>query len=257
VAACGRLGFNARSDDGGDGRTDTAGASGYHATAVRFAPASNAYLDDLSLANVSNGPKGTLSIWIHFNGSDGTQQFVAGVGGMYGLLRTASNQFRLNFVNCSNAAVVDMYTQGTYTMSSGWVHVLTSWDGTTANGQIYVNDVSDRAAAATLNNDNGCFTSPVWGIGGVVNNQLNADLGDFYVNLTTYVDLTVAANRRLFSDAAGKPVDLGPSCNLPTGSTPTACFTGPVTMWNIDKGTAGGFSAGGGGLTAAQTSPSD
>jgi hypothetical protein len=243
--------------DASTGQPADASSPTYHASAVRFAPASNDYLDDLALSGVVDTPRGTLSAWIHFNGGDGTQQFLAGVGAMYGLMRTATNQLRVYFVNCSNSAIVDLYTQGAYTTSSGWLHILTSWDGALGSAQIYVNDVSDLAAGALLLNDLGCFAAPGWGIGGFVSNQLDADVSDFYANLTMYIDLTVPANRLLFADGSGKPADLGPSCNLPTSLTPTGCFTGSAPSWNINKGTAGGFSSGGPALTAAPTSPSD
>jgi hypothetical protein len=68
---------------------------------------------------------------------------------------------------------------------------------------------------------------------------------------------TKAANRRLFDNGTGKPIDLGPTCNVPTGTQPCLCLTAAGSSWNVDKGSCAGFTSVGGALTVAPTSPSD
>jgi hypothetical protein len=254
LAGCGRLGFDAPGDTIGDG---SQAGSGYHATAVRFTTAANNYLYDAALLNTGDSPSGTLSVWIHFTGGDGVQQSIAVGSAIGGLFRTATNQFRFYGPSCLTITVVNMYSAGRYTTSSGWVHLLAAWDGATGSTQIYVNDVSDLAAGPTVTNGAICYASTPWGIGGTSAGALNADVADFYANLGTFIDLSVTANRRKFDDGNNKPIDLGSTCSNPTGSPPTACFVGAPASWPTNKGIAGGFTDEGPVLTLAPTSPSD
>ncbi len=242
-----------------DGAPGADGAAGYHATAVRFEEAGNDYLSTGMLANTSDSPRGTYSIWVHFNAGDGKQQLlsVAQVIGVGGVLRRADNHFELVLRSCTASLLLDMQSEGIYTTASGWVHLLASWDVSAGRAQLYVNDVSDLAASTTINSGNICYASLKWGFGGLSSGQLDADVADVYAVLGTSIDLDVEAKRRRFSDAAGKPVDLGDQCQNPTTSIPTGCFIGNVATWNTNKGTGAGFTLNGDGLAPAPTSPSD
>jgi hypothetical protein len=132
-----------------------------------------------------------------------------------------------------------------------------AWNASAHVAQVYVNDVPDLASGATVNNDTNCYVLAAWGIGGVSSAELDADVADLYANFNVFLDLSVPANHRLFDDGAGHPVDLGPTCNAPTNSTPNICDTGSASTWHINQGVAGGFNNGGPALTVAPTSPSD
>lgn len=134
--------------------------------------------------------------------------------------------------------------------------MLASWDLDAGNADLYVNDVSDRMLT-TLTAGSICYIANQWGISGIGNGTLDADVADVYVEQGVYLDLSVVANRRKFRTAAGKPVDLGPMCTGPTGIRPIKCFTGAVAAWGTNKGYGGGFTTQGDGLTNAPTSPSD
>ena len=265
LGACGRIGFDTQSasdapivsgDAPGDASPD---GPGYRATAVRFETAGNDYIWTGFLANTTNSAQGTYSVWLHFNGGDDQLQFlsVAQVVGIGGVLRAANNHFQLVLPNCAAITVLDMQTENAYTSTSGWVHLLASWDLAAGRADLYVNDVADRAANPGMLPGNVCYASLKWGIGGLVTGALDADVADLYASLGTYVDLDVEANRRLFRDAAGKPVDLGADCSGPTGAAPTGCFVGDFESWNTNKGTGAGFVLEGDGLVVAPTSPSD
>lgn len=265
LAACGRVGFADLSDapvpDGSrDAASDvTTDASHYRVTAVRFATAANNYMFAGSLANTTDSPRGTYSVWLRFHAGDGQLQMlsVAQVVGIGGVVRTAANQFELLMQDCLAVPLLDMRSVGTYTAASGWVHLLASWDVTANRAQLYVGDVVDEQANPGIVAGNICYASLRWGIGGLGSGQLDADVAELYADLGTSLDLTIDANRRAFSDAAGKPVDLGPRCSGPTGHMPTGCFTGEVATWFTNQGTGAGFVVGGGDLAEAPTSPSD
>jgi hypothetical protein len=96
-----------------------------------------------------------------------------------------------------------------------------------------------------------------WGVGGLDPAQLDAEVADLYASLGTFVDITIEANRRKFSDVTGKPVSLGDDCSKPTGAVPTACFIGAAPTWHMNKGIVAGMTLSGDGLVAATDSPSD
>src|ERR1043165_6340053 len=82
ASACGRLGFdfhNADSHDassaGADATMDDSpdGKPAYRAVPVRFDPAGGDYMYTGFLQNTVDSPRGTLSMWLHFNGADGQQ----------------------------------------------------------------------------------------------------------------------------------------------------------------------------------------
>lgn len=230
---------------------------GYHATAVHFD--GNSYLTAAMLANTAGSPRGTISMWLHFNGGDATQQglVIAQVIGTGGLARTASNHIDVTLRSCNGPTLLDMTSSDTYASTSGWVHLLAAWDVSAGKAQLYINDVADRTPNPTIVSGDICYSAFRWGIGGLSSGELQADVADLYAALGTFIDLDIPTNRRMFRSAAGKPVDLGTGCSIPTGALPTGCFTGNVLGWNVNKGTGGGFTVDGDALSTAPTSPSD
>lgn len=264
LCACGRLGFDALAqpdsavDD--DAAIDApADAPTYRANAVSFVRTEGDYLWTSFLANTVSSNKGTFSIWLHFRGGDAQQQLlaVAQVVGIGGVLRESSNRFRFFMQNCAAVPLLDMQSVGTYTSLSGWVHVLASWDLGNNKANLYINDVDDRAANPGILDGAICYASIKWGIGGLVDGQLEADVADLYAALGTYIDLSQTANRRKFIDEQKRPVFLGPGCVAPTGAAPTGCFVGDTAAWFTNQGAGGGMIVQGNGLATAPSGPSD
>ncbi len=79
------------------------------------------------------------------------------------------------------------------------------------------------------------------------------DIGHFYLNLTEFIDFTVAGNRAKFANG-GQPVDLGTQGALPTGRRPEYYGDGNGAAWN-NQGTAT-FGTLTGALTASSPAPS-
>jgi hypothetical protein len=232
---------------------------GYHATAVRFDPAGGDYLTTAALAGATTSDKGTFSVWLHFNGHDGSSQILAGaqIIASGGIVRNANNKIQFQLNACNGAFLLDVQSAHTYTSASGWIHVLASWDLAANKAQLYINGSSDLAPGGTLTDGAICYTAPKWGIGGLSSATLDADVADWYASFGTAVDFDVVANRNRFSNPSGKPIDLAADCSNPTGVTPIGCFTGALATWPTNKGTGAGFTVHGDGLTAAPTSPSD
>jgi hypothetical protein len=232
----------------------------YHPTAVRFQRQNNNYLltGPLSGAGSVSQKNGVFSVWLRFTAGDGqTQQIVqsSNVGGLLvaGITRAANNKLNFNLPDCLDGPVLNMSTKGTYTIENGWIHVLAVWDVSAGRASIFVNGVEDTNVSVILNSDI-CYTALEWGVGGL-SAQLDADVADFYAELGAYLDVTDPAVRAKFIQN-NKPVKLGENCANPTGTTPIACFKGPVESWNVNLGTGGGMTASVP-LTAAPSNPGD
>lgn len=245
-------------DAGTDTQLTDTSPLGYHATAVRFDLTGGDYLTTGAFAGSTTSPTGTFSVWLHFNGSDGTSQTITTgqfvVSG--GIVRNANNKIQLVFASCNGALLLNVESAHTYTAASGWIHLLAAWDLSASKVQLYINGTSDLASGGTIGNGSICYTVPKWGIGGLSSATLDADVADWYASFGTAVDLDVVANRAHFRSATGKPVDLAADCSNPTGATPIGCLTGALASWPQNKGTGGGFATHGT-LAAAATSPSD
>lgn len=126
-----------------------------------------------------------------------------------------------------------------------WTHVLVSVDlANPANRHVYLNGVSDAGASwPTYTNDTMDFTLADWSVGAIADGSLKftGGIAELWFQPGLYVDLSIAANRRKFITAEGRPAGLGPSGNLPTGSAPLVYLSGQYGAWHTNKGTGGGF----------------
>lgn len=106
------------------------------------------------------------------------------------------------------------------------------------------------------------FTLGDWIIGAIGDSTLkfNGCLAELWFD-TTWMDLTVTANRRKFRSAAGQPVFLGTQGQIPTGSQPLIYCSLPtkglsVASFATNRGSGGGFTITGA-LDIGSSSPSD
>jgi hypothetical protein len=142
-----------------------------------------------------------------------------------------------------------------------WRHFLVSVDmSSTGKRHVYTNDVSSIDAVNPYSNQLIDFTYPEWAVGGYADGSgLGAyDIADVMVWVGTYVDFSVAANRRKFISATGKPVDPKlPGGAIETLGAPIVGFFGPTATWHQNTAGTGGAFTSHGTLTTATTSPSD
>lgn len=234
----------------------------YRPVAVKFARAGTAgdYLTTDQLDGETDSPQGTYSVWIRFAaGSDNTEQLISAAEVILsgGVSRTSDNKIRLYIPSCLGQPRLDIRTINSYTAASGWVHILAAWDLSTGRAELFINGLSDIAAGGTTNSGNCCYQAGKWGIGGLANGKLDAEVADLYAALGTFIDIKDLEKRRLFRTDTGKPVDLGADCSKPTGAAkPTACLRGELATWHLDKGTGGGFTKFGE-LELATSNPAD
>lgn len=233
--------------------------STYTAQGVRF-DGTNDYMESAgSLSGVADGKQGILSFWIKMMGGDGVAQFILEDDPpdvVLQFIREVGNVIRLNLANTSAYFAV---TTNTFVSGGAWRHFIAAWDLAATTVQVYVDGVVDpMTISAGPNNVNVPWTSaPNWGFAQRASTHgflLNAEVADFYLNTSQYLDISNPSNLAKFRSATGHPVDLGATGSIPTGTAPTIFFHGPTASWQTNDGTGGGFNLTGT-LTDATTNP--
>ena len=127
---------------------------------------------------------------------------------------------------------------------ANWHHVIYSIDTSDTNKvHLYINDVDALNSTVTHDNDFIDFSTGDLKIGSTLGNaeRLEGNIADYWLDVGTYIDLSVEANRRKFIDAQGRAINLGTDGSRPTGSAPEIFLSGDTANWHTNKGTGGGF----------------
>jgi hypothetical protein len=245
-------------------------ANSYHAGAVAFDGASDFLTRGAGLTGAADSKLCTGSIWFKINTGAASARLIGSAtaaGGSTLRFRVTWDQTdeRVTIVgiNPGGTTVVSLTTSnGSVPDGSGWHHILWSLDmANAAKRHVYLDDASDLGVSI-YTNDMLDFTLGDWSVGSVPDggNKLNGDMADVWIAFGVYIDISVEANRRKFVTAEKKPVDLGATGALVSGSSPLLYLsrrTGETTVqWATNKGTGGGFTVAGV-LSDAATSPSD
>lgn len=116
--------------------------------------------------------------------------------------------------------------------------------------QFYLNDVPISFLVSfqdgthpyqTLDLLQNTFYMPDWMVAGRVDPP-KQDMADVWIGYGQSLDLSIAANRRKFRSADGRPVSLGRQGRAPTGKRPTIFFSGGADEFASNRGTGGSFS---------------
>lgn len=212
----------------------------------------------------ADGKQLTVHGWFRKQGADGvlerifsTSTAVGGATFRMRLQKNATDGFVL--VGIDGAAATNLSiasSNNVFQVASGWVHFIASVDlADVAKRHIYVNDVSDLTVT-TYVNSNMDFTVGDVAIGGNADGTSLADMDIAEFALWPgYIDLSVEANRRLFTNNTGvRPRSLGDA--ITTMGTPLLLFQGPTSSF-VNQGSGGAFTVSTGALTNSPTSPSD
>ena len=217
------------------------------------------------LTGAADSKTGILSAWCRLDGGDGANIYILSnseVGTGVTLFRAAANIFQINGMNTAGTFILQLASTTTYTTAATWLHVLASWNLATASASLYINGVSDLAGGPTLTDDTIDYTKTDCYIGNAFTGTVdwNGCLAEFYFAPGQYLDFSLVANRRKFIDSAGKPVHLGTTGALPTGTAPLVYLHlddgEAVANFATNRGTGGNFSITGT-LDTGSTSPSD
>jgi hypothetical protein len=205
---------------------------------------SSSYLESQSLS-VTTGSQGLVSTWFRQTGTWGATrtlfEFRQGSTIVCNAVSASSGRitFRLN-----NDTATDTWTTPTSSfVGDTWYHLLWAWDLANDRFQVYLNNVAQSTTAypiTTLNSfdissANVTRFSLAAASGG--SNRWTGDIGHFWADLTSTLDLSVQANRERFA-LAGQPVSVGSNGQTPTGSTPEWYYDGDPPAWS-NLGTVG------------------
>ena len=233
--------------------------AGFTAVAVNFDGTNDWLTRAAVLTGLADGKTGTVSLWFNKLGGDGaTAQ----------LMTTTTPRFAVRFFstvntlevigyNTAGTIIMQLRTTGTHLSGAGWKHFLASWDLANNLALIYINDVVAALGTNTKTNDTIDYTNLDFAVGATVTGtqKYNGDLSEVFLH-SSFLDISVEANRRLFISATGKPVSLGANGSTPFGTQPSLYLGNPLASWHTNLGAGGGFNVTGGALTAASTSPS-
>jgi hypothetical protein len=222
------------------------------------------------LSGSADSKTGTLSLWLRLDGGDGAIGVLIGsattlAGGTprFRISRTAAN--KVNVVGASSAAatVLSLISTSTYLAGATWLHILSSWDLAAGVGHLYINDVDESDTGSDILTDAELdYTVADWSIGGLPDGsaKCNGCLADVYFAPGRYLDFSNVYFRRKFISALGKPVHLGTSGALPSGTAPLIYQhlddAEAVASFATNRGTGGDFTITGT-LATGSTSPSD
>lgn len=227
-------------------------ASAYTAQGVNFDGSTTVANDGTAaFTGVTNGASILFSFWLKQGGSDGVEQRIYD-GGQFRISRGSDNKILVLTENASFQSSYATNAVSTLVAGGGWHHFMGSGNGTT--GTFYRDGATDGTPTIANNTINFDATGQKQVSQTFV--RYTGDLADLYINLNTYMDLTVAGNRAKFFSAGGAPVDLGSDGSTPTGSAPTLYMHGAVATWHVNDGAGGDiFTVTSGALTAASTNP--
>jgi hypothetical protein len=222
--------------------------SGYTATSAVF-DGTNDYLDrTANLTGTADSKVGLFSAWLKMGAGSNNAAFNAiltwSTGGSY-ITRDTSGRVEFQLSNSSAAPVVKLRSNSSsLVIASGWVHVLASWDTSTAGRRhLYING-SAQTTVVTFTADGVIdYAATVAGIevGGFSGGQskFNGLMAEVYF-AQEWLDISVEANREKFI-LAGAPVDLGADGSTPTGTQPILYLSNPYGTFNENLGSGGDF----------------
>lgn len=212
------------------------------------------------LTGNADGKAGTVSLWFRLDGGDAATQIMLRAGtGFIQVHRASDNKLRVSGVNAAVSNILLMDSTGTYTAGAAWHHLLASWNLAATVGHLYVDGVNViDTGTDVFTNDTIDYTQTNFYVGAnqVPASFFNGCLAEVYLNLTQYLDLSLEVNRSRFRTPGGKPVSLGPTGALGTGTRPIIYLRGPAASFNTNLGSGGNFTVNGGGLANGSSAPS-
>jgi len=199
-------------------------ATGYTTTASDYDGTNDYATRGADLTGIADGKAGTLSVWVRLDGGDAANLAMmataigSGASTVF-LQRNSGNRFQLILRNAALTALGTATSASLFTAGATWRNVLCSWDLVGGVMLMYVTDVAEASVVPTNDTIDYTLGNFAIGAGTTGNTKLNGCLSEVFFH-TTFIDLTLPANRRKFISASGKPVSLGANGSLPLGVQP-------------------------------------
>jgi len=212
------------------------------------------YLSKTSITGIADGKQLTVSFCANIN-TFTTGNVLAFSTTSYFRVYFGSNAINITALNAAGSTILSAsYSIGSAVNRNYSIQISCDLSDTSKRHMI-VNGQAVAATWSTYTDDNIDFTHTTYQVGRYSTNQyLNGRLGAIWFN-TSYIDLSVASNLAKFVSGTGidaKPVDLGATGELPTGTAPLIYL--PMYGGNAGKnyGTGGDFTVNSGVYTGAR-----
>jgi hypothetical protein len=185
-----------------------------------------------------------FSTYLRLDGNDGAvRNIIRNDNGRFIVQFNSANQLQIYGQNTVPTIILNRSTAATYTASATWLHILIAVDLSGPTIQLYVNDSSVSTTGTILSGDID-LTGGGWTVGANSGGtqQFEGALGPTFFYPGLYLDLSVAANRRLFISSEGGWVNLGPNGRVPFGSPPHLYMLGnSASEFAANLGDGGAF----------------
>lgn len=225
--------------------------STYRMLTAQLNGTSNGIQRGADLTGIADGKSGTVSMWCNFTaGASGNQNLWSSrtnftIGNTLNTYRGIDGKIWVSAMNSAGTTILAASTVTNVVATSGLYHIYIAWDLNVNNQvKVYVNGVNQALAITTFTNATIQYSVPNHGFGGFLYNPFTPTtpvmVGQLYVNYSTYLD--PVTNISKFYNA-GKPVSLGASGEIPTGSSPIVYLDGNATTILTNRGTGGNFAA--------------
>lgn len=224
-----------------------------------------------SYTSQADSKSGILAAWVQFDSLTGQRSIFGGV-------KTSDSTIVLDFIwsapggviyieaNDGSGTIFRLETSGITISTGSWYSILASWDMASSSTHLYINDV-DRKSVAAGPNDRTLILASVteWTVGDYSPTDgggalLDGGLAELYFAPGQYIDFSVEDNRRRFITSGVKPVDLGATGSVPTGTAPLVYLhlddAETANNFAVNAGTGGNMTVTGA-ITTRATSPSD
>ena len=201
----------------------------------------------------------TVVFWVKSAADGSAAEVHQGFQGCFDFVKSSGNkmEFYTYGPGCSGFKNRST-TSADILVSSGWVCVMCSSNGST--NQIYFGDTDVTSSVATSTATEDYTFNSYWGSAGNESNKWNGDLAELYIDIDNRTDFSVEANRRKFFSSTGTPVDLGSDGSLPSGASPVVYLSvrqgEAATAILNNRGTGGDYTENGS-LSLSSTSPGD
>jgi hypothetical protein len=202
-------------------------------------------------------PTDTTQSWILNNSAGGVTR------GFIDVNPFGNQDFIVQMGDSGGTDVIRQTCEPFIIIEGAWNHVILSVDvADTAKRHVYVNDVSAQGSWIAYADVAMDFTlTDIFFARTIAGTELlDGDIAEFYYAPGQYIDLSLVSNRRKFRSASGKPVHLGSTGSVPTGTAPAVYFHlddgEAVANFATNRGTGGNFTITGT-LATGSTSPSD
>jgi hypothetical protein len=199
------------------------------------------------LLGVTNGQKGTISIWWEIVDSNSGTLFAARANISYGeaVLMIRSNQNVYVYLKNHNTWAGTFYTTSNPISGNGNYHFFASWDLNLGKYHIYVNGVKQTLGGSVTIGQTISYSEDITTVSfgtkwtsSAAFDTLNGYIGPAYVNYVEYVDPVTSIEKFIYN---GLAVSLGSNGSLPTGNSPIIFLNGTGT----NLGYGGDFGSGG------------